>query len=193
MQPNIPSSQLPVLLCFQQHKSFKMRIFFRSCPGGHHRGRCGGVWMPGCPPRAISASPCPACNLHCCPELGSAQTSAALGEHPQETPTSALRMEERLRSSCQVWEPLGLIFAQDRSLSLSLILPLFQLQGKKKSEWESRSTSDIAPSVTGKGKTKAAVKNHQQLVLARTGKPELSMNLFFFLFARKVAFLPERA
>lgn len=52
--------------------------------------------------------------------------------------------------------------------------------------------SDIVPSVTGKGKAKTAVKNHQQLVLATRGKPELSMNLFFFLFARKVAFLPER-
>lgn len=52
--------------------------------------------------------------------------------------------------------------------------------------------SDIVPSVTGKGKVKAAVKNHPQLVLATRGKPELSMN-FFFLFARKVAFLPEGA
>lgn len=52
----------------------------------------------------------------------------------------------------------------------------------------------MVPSVTGKGKAKAAVKNHQQLVLARRGKPELSMNFFFFfLFARKVAFLPGRA
>lgn len=124
---------------FQQHKLFRMRIFFHLCPGGQHHGGfvevCG---VPGCPPRATSASPCPICNLHCCPELGSPEPSATLGKNLQETPFPApkpsLRMEERLRSSRQIWEPLGVMFAQDKSLSFSQILPLFQLQGEKKNQ-----------------------------------------------------------
>lgn len=57
-------------------------------------------------------------------------------------------------------------------------------------EWENRSVSDIVPSVTGKGKgkAKAAVKTHQQLVLARRGKPELSMNFFFFFLLERLLF-----